>query len=133
MTGSLPSGQALVPDEALAADADARTRGRVLMLNAGRPGGIDGGWTISVEQWDALRTAILHAVDALAGPDGTTLLKDVTAIVQASLGVDPLFPGGRLTNYVRYTKVDLEARGQLQRVAGSSPQRVRRPATDHGP
>jgi len=37
-----------------------------------------------------------------------------------------LLPSGRLTNYIRYTKVDLETRGVVERIMNSSPQSVRR-------
>jgi len=37
-----------------------------------------------------------------------------------------LFPKGRLTNYVRYTKTDMEARCEIERIPGSSPQRITR-------
>ena len=35
------------------------------------------------------------------------------------------FPNGRMTNYTRYIKTDLEARGELERVAKKKPQRIR--------
>ncbi len=114
-----------VPESAWAADAQARERGRVEVFNATRPGGLDG-WTMDLRQYEAVRAVVLEAIDAHAGPDGTVALKDVVAVAQARLGDDPLFPGGRLTNYVRYTKVDLEARCEVERVPGSSPQRIRR-------
>ena len=62
------------------------------------------------------------------GEDGI-LLKDLVAMAQERLGDHELFPGGRLRNYVTYTKVDLEARCEVERVPRSSPQRVvrRRP------
>jgi hypothetical protein len=54
------------------------------------------------------------------------LHKTVVAITQDRLGQHPAFPGGRLTNFVRYIKVDPEVRGMVEVVPGSSPQRIRR-------
>jgi hypothetical protein len=85
------------------------------------------GWTMNARQYRLLREHVLTSLDALARPDGTVLLKDVVAAAQDRFGDHELFPGGRLTNYVRYTKVDLEGRGEVERVPGSSPQRIRRP------
>ena len=45
---------------------------------------------------------------------------------QDRYGAHPLFPGGRLRNYCTFTKVDLEARGEIERLPGVSPQRIRR-------
>jgi hypothetical protein len=113
----------LVPASAWDADAEARRRGRVEMFNAGRPDGLDG-WTMDVAQYELLREHVLDMV-----PDaGEVLLKDVVAAGQARFGSHPAFPGGRLRNYVTFVKVDLEARGLVERVPGSSPQRLRRAA-----
>lgn len=114
-----------VPPSAWDADREARARGRVQMFNVGRPGGLDG-WTIQLEQWELLRSHILETIDALADADGTVSLQAVVETAQTRLATHPLFPGGRLTNYVRFVKVDLEARGEVERVPASSPQRIRR-------
>jgi hypothetical protein len=114
-----------VPGSAWAADAEARERGRVEVFNATRPGGLDG-WTMDAAQYELMRAHVLDAVDELAGPDGSVLLRDVVAAAQERYGAHPLFPGGRLRNYCTYTKVDLEARCEIERVPGSSPQRIRR-------
>lgn len=116
--------QGPVPDSAWEADADARARGRVEVFNATRPGGLDG-WTMDLAQYEAVRSHILDTIDAHCGPDGTVKLQFVVETAQERFGDDPLFPNGRLTNYVRYTKVDLEARGEVARVPSSSPQRIR--------
>ena len=112
-----------IPAAALEADRAARRRGRVEILNATRPGGMDG-WTMDLRQYELLRELILDEV----GEDGV-LLKDLVAVAQERLGDHELFPGGRLRNYVTYAKVDLEARREVERVPRSSPQRVvrRRP------
>lgn len=117
--------QGPVPADAWAADADARNRGRVEVFNATRPGGLDG-WTMDLAQYEAVRGHILEMLDAHADPDGTLKLQFVVDTAQERFGSDPLFPKGRLTNYVRYTKVDLEARCEVARVPKSSPQRIRR-------
>lgn len=95
------------------------------MLNARRPGGLDG-WTIRLDQWQLLRTHILETIDALGDEDGTVLLQAVVETAQDRLATHPLFPGGRLTNYIRFVKVDLEARGEVDRILGGGPQRIRR-------
>ena len=83
-----------VPETAWGADALARQRGRVEMFNATRAGGLDN-WTM-----------------------------DDVAAAQERYADHVLFPKGRLTNYVRYAKVDLEARCEIERIPGSSPQRI---------
>lgn len=113
-----------VPDSAWHADEIARARGRVEIFNATRPGGLDG-WTMDVQQYELVRAHILDVLARPARPDGTVLLKDLVASTQDHLGSHPAFPKGRLRNYCTYTKVDLEARGLVERVPGSSPQRVR--------
>ena len=103
------------------------SRGRALVLNANKPGYSEA-FTIEAEQYMLLRTAILEAVDELADHRGEVALMEVLASVQETLGRHPRFPNGRMTNFVRYTKVDLEARGEVQRVPKSAPQRIRLPA-----
>ncbi len=114
-----------VGDRAWDEDARARERGRVQMFNATRPDGLDG-WTIALEQYELLVSAILATIDAFAADDGSAPLQLIVDNAQRDLGSHPAFPGGRLSNYVRYTKVDLEARGIVERIPKSSPQRVRR-------
>lgn len=114
-----------VPDSALRADAATRARGRVQMLNATKPGGLDG-WTLDLPRYELLRQHVLDCIDQLAGPDGTVALPDVVAAAQEQYSTHPLFPGGRLRNYVNFTKIDLEARCEVERVPGSNPQRIRR-------
>ena len=112
-----------VPESAWVADAEARSRGRVEMFNATRPGGLDN-WTMGERQYNLMREHILEMIDSAADDDGTILLKDVVAVAQEMYGNHELFPNGRLTNYVRYTKVDLEARCEIERIPGKSPQRI---------
>ena len=112
-----------VPEQAWVADAEARSRGRVEMFNATRPGGLDK-WTMDERQYNLMRDHILEMIDSSPSDDGTVLLKEVVAAAQERYGDHDLFPNGRLTNYVRYTKVDLEARCEVERIPGKSPQRI---------
>ncbi|GAA2022787.1 hypothetical protein WDZ16_12725 [Pseudokineococcus marinus] len=117
-----------VPPSAMAQDELDRARGRVRMLNGALEGGMEG-WTLPLQQWELVREVLLEVVDD-ADPERGALLGEVVETAQARLGRHPAFPGGRLTNMVRYVKVDLEGRGVLEVVPRSSPQRVRRGARD---
>ncbi len=115
-----------VPDTAWKRDAETRrTTGRVEIFNATRPGGLDG-WTMDADQYQAVHDLILDIIDADSDPDGTIRLQHVVDTIQDRLGSSELFPKGRLTNYVRYTKTDMEARCEIERIPGSSPQRITR-------
>jgi len=119
-----------VPPGAWAQDDDTRRRtGRVEIFNATRPGGLDG-WTMDAAQYQAVHDLILEIIDDDAGPDGSVALQHVVDVIQQRLGDSDLFPNGRLTNYVRYTKTDMEARCEVERLAGSSPQRITRWRTE---
>ncbi len=113
-----------VPQSAVDIDQQDRLRGRVRMLNGALEGGMES-WTLPLNQWELVRDVILEIVDD-ADTDRGVLLKAVVTAVQARLESHPAFPGGRLTNFTGYIKVDLEGRGVLEVVPGSSPQRVRR-------
>ncbi len=121
-----------MPDAAWAKDADTRrTTGRVEIFNATRPGGLDG-WTMDAAQYQAVHDLILDTIDQDADEDGSVRLQHVVDTIQSVLGDDELFPNGRLTNYVRYTKTDMEARCEIERIPGSSPQRICRWRADLG-
>ncbi len=111
-----------VPEPAWAADDLARQRGRVEMFNASRPGGLDG-WTMDLTQYELMRGHIL-AMAGEAGPEGV-LLKELVAAAQTEYSTHPAFPKGRLRNYCTFTKVDLEARGLIERLSGPGSQRIR--------
>ena len=113
-----------VPPSARETDEEDRRRGRVRMLNGALEGGMES-WTLPLQQWELVRDVILEVVDD-ADPEHGALLKTVVAITQERLEHHPAFPGGRLTNFVRYVKVDLEGRGMVEVVPRSSPQRIRR-------
>lgn len=71
-----------VPDSAWAADGDTRrSKGRVQIFNATRPGGLDG-WTMDAAQYELLRSHILDMIDDEAGSDGTITLKNVVNVAQ---------------------------------------------------
>ena len=112
-----------VPEEAWDADAEARARGRVEVFNATRPGGLDR-WTMDLRQYELMRTHILDTIDDLAGEDGSVPLKAVVEAAQDRYATHELFPKGRVRNYCTYTKVDLESRCEIERLPGSSPQRI---------
>mmetsp|Transcript_45765 Transcript_45765/g.85437 ORF Transcript_45765/g.85437 Transcript_45765/m.85437 type:complete len:143 (-) Transcript_45765:68-496(-) len=116
--------QGPVSAKALAADKDSRKNGRIQIFNATRPFGLDG-WTMDLKQYNLMRKHILDTIRKRAGEDGTVPLQLVVDSAQERYGSHPLFPKGRLTNYVRYTKVDLEARCEVQRVDGSGSQRIK--------
>lgn len=109
---------------ALAADAAARERGRVAIFNATRPDGLDGGWTMDAGIYDLMRGHILDIIQTESDDDGTVALGRVVDEAQLRYADHPLFPKGRVRNYCTFTKVDLEARCEIERVAGSSPQRI---------
>lgn len=118
-----------VPDSAWAADEEARSKGRVEIFNATRPGGMDN-WTMDVRQYELMRRHILTMVDEESDEDGTVLLKDVVAAAQDRYSTHELFPKGRVRNYCTFTKVDMEARCEIERVPKKSPQRIRRYVPD---
>ena len=115
-----------VPQEAWDLDTETRAaKGRTQIFNATRPGGLDG-WTMDLAQYEPVRHLILETIDDDADEDGTIALKDVVAAIQDRLGEHELFPNGRMTNFVRYTKTDMEARCEIERIPGSKPQRITR-------
>jgi hypothetical protein len=114
-----------VSDAAWAVDAEARTRGRVAIFNATRPNGLDG-WTMDARQYELMRTHILAMIDEKGDRDEGILVKDVVEAAQFIYSTHELFPKGRVRNYCTFTKVDLEARCEIERIAGKSPQRIRR-------
>jgi hypothetical protein len=114
-----------VPRSAWEADARARERGRVEMFNATRPGGLDK-WTMDVRQYELMRAHSLETIDAFADEDGSVPLRAVVTAAQERYSMHELFPKGRVRNCCTFTKVDLEARCEIERVPGASPQRIRR-------
>jgi len=76
------------------------------------------GVNISRAKYDTIRTAVLNVVEE----QGEIRFKDLPTAVEAELE-EPF--DGSLTWYVTTIKLDLEARGLIERVPGSSPQRLR--------
>ena len=82
-----------------------------------------GGARIRVDRYELFRDAILDAVPQDAR--GTTL-KELGSALAKALAHVPLDAKGSVTWYMMTVKLDLEARGLLERVSGARPQRVRR-------
>ena len=75
------------------------------------------GVRISRQKYDAIRQAILSVLAA----QGEIRFKDLPAEVEATLQTS--FDGS-ISWYVTTVKLDLDARGLLERVPGSKPQRL---------
>ncbi len=75
-------------------------------------------------KYDAVRSALLDAVPA---EDSGIAFADLPGAVRQSVGADTLERLGSVNWHVTVVKLDLEARGELERVPGARPQRVRRP------
>jgi hypothetical protein len=97
----------------------------VEIFDATRPDGLDG-WTMDPTQYEVMRAHILDMIDEEAGADGSIALRNVVRAAQDRYAAHPLFPGGRTRNYCTFTKVDLEARCEIERLPRASPQRIRR-------
>lgn len=76
------------------------------------------GVNISRAKYDTIRAAILDVV----GARGEILFKELPAAVEETLQ-EPF--NGSISWYVTTVKLDLEARSLLERVPGSSPQRLK--------
>lgn len=127
--GLTPIARACLPQDLQLRVEVAWSKGRALMLNANKANYSEA-FTIEAEQYVLIREAIYEAIAKYENSKNETLLKEIVAYVQMKLGSHPSFPKGRMTNYTRYTKTDLEARGELVRVAKSSPQRVKKVILD---
>ncbi len=113
-----------VSSEAWARDAEARKRGRVEIFNALKPSGLDN-WTMDARQYELMRGHILTMIEAFGDADGIIALAEVVARAQEKYATHELFPKGRVRNYCTFTKVDMEARCEIERVPRRSPQRIR--------
>jgi hypothetical protein len=78
-----------------------------------------------IDRWkfDAVRRAILAV---LPRTGGGVLFTDVTDLVKAELTADELAGLGAPMWYVTTVKLELEVRGEIQRVKDSTPQRLLR-------
>ena len=80
------------------------------------------GVNIERDKYDAMRKAILKVV-----PKNRTgiAFKDLTKLVKPHLPMD-VFRNASIAWYTVTVKLDLEARGLIERISGVSPQRLRR-------
>ncbi len=94
----------------------------MLTLNANYPRG-KGGTRVSVERYEIIRKAILKAV-----PKTRTGLafKDLSAAVEKHMTKAERGRIGSVTWYATTVKLDLEARGLIERIPDAKPQRLRR-------
>ena len=76
------------------------------------------GVRICGEKYEAVRAAILDALRANPGMTFSALIENVGARLGDSFE-------GSVSWYVTTVKLDLEARAKIERVAGSTPQRLR--------
>lgn len=83
-----------------------------------------GGARVNRARYEAMRKALLKAVPE--GKDGIAF-RELPNAVKVHLPGGELPGGGSIGWYVTTVKLDLEARGILERLEGVSPQRVRRP------
>lgn len=102
------------------------------VFNVQRADGLDGGWTVDTRIWELMRQHVLDTIDELAAEDGTVALKVVVDLAQDRYATHELFPKGRVRNSCTFTKVDLEARCEVERVPGRTPQRIMRWRPDPG-
>jgi hypothetical protein len=84
----------------------------------------DGVTNIPTWKFDAARSAILSAIDA-ADPDGLAF-KDLSKEVAARLDSDTKSQFGSIGWHTISVKLEMEVRGEITRVAGKSPQRLKR-------
>ena len=82
-----------------------------------------GGFAVTVEKYESIRKAILAAVPRnKEGVSFKELVASVTGLVP-----NELFPKrGSVSWYTKVVQLDLEAKGQIERISGVTPQRVRR-------
>ncbi|WP_299044514.1 hypothetical protein [uncultured Tateyamaria sp.] len=82
--------------------------------------GRDGVTNIPVWKFDAVRAAILGALE-----NGPILYKDLNAAVQSRLDDQTLADLGKLGWHVVTVKLELEVRGEIERLAVKGPQQIR--------
>ncbi|MBC7805840.1 MAG: hypothetical protein H7145_06790 [Akkermansiaceae bacterium] len=87
-------------------------------------------WTMDVRQYESMRNHILNMIDDSGDAEGTITVKEVVEVAQDRFSTHELFPKGRVRNYYTFTKVDMEARCEIERVPGKSPQRIKRWTAD---
>jgi len=80
---------------------------------------------LHADEWAAAKPKVAAADRGKTLPPIAAALKAVVAAAQERYATHELFPNGRTRNYCTYTKVDLEARGLVERVPGRGAQRLR--------
>lgn len=103
------------------------------IFNAIRADGLDGGWTMDERIWALMRQHVLDSIHGLGDADGAVALQTVVTLAQEPYATHELSPKGRVTSHCRFTKVDLEARCEVERVPASTPQRIMRWRADVQP
>lgn len=91
-------------------------------LNVNYPKG-KGGTRVSVEKYDIIRKAVLEAV---GGTRTGIAFADLPDLVGKRLSKVQRSRFGSIGWYTTTVKLDLEARGLIERIEGSKPQRLRR-------
>jgi hypothetical protein len=97
--------------------ASAATHIQTLNITPGR-----GGFRVARDKYDATRKAILEVVRA--NGEGV-LFSELPRAVARKLP-KALFANASVPWYTTVVKLDLEARGEIERVPGAKPQRLRR-------
>ena len=93
--------------------------GTILTLNVTEG---SGGKRIARDRYESMKAAILEAVPE---EPGGMPFKELTAAVRGRIAAK-VFAGASIGWYATTVKLDLEARGLLERVPGATPQRLRR-------
>ncbi len=81
------------------------------------------------DRYDLVREALLNVIPAPGDPEGIPfgdLAKAVAADLEKRTGTSALPDGGSIMWNVTTVKLDLEARGLIERLATKGPQRVRK-------
>ena len=82
-----------------------------------------GGFAVTAEKYESIRKAILAAVPR--NKEGVSFKELVESV--AGRVPNALFPKrGSVSWYTKVVQLDLEAKGQIERISGVTPQRVRR-------
>lgn len=82
-----------------------------------------GGARVNRARYEAMKRALLRAIPRTT--EGIEF-RDLPRAVEKHLDEGELPGGGSIMWHVTTVKLDLEARGQLERIPGSKPQRIRR-------
>ena len=93
------------------------TRVELLNPNTGRPDG-----TVDADKYEAMKAALLKVIPK---DEAGVPFKELTELVRPLLP-DEVYAGASIVWYVTAVKLDLEARGLLERVPKRRPQHVRR-------